>query len=346
MTGAIAGSRERTPGPPEPLAGGREGPWPLVAVVIVGYNGKALLADCLRSVLDEDYPNKTVVYVDNASSDGSLSFVMGRFPSVVAIDSRGNLGYCGGNNIGIEVALANDAEFVLLLNPDTVVIKQDFIRELVRYAQGNAHVGKVGPTVYLREKGVIQNTILEWPAPLGSVGRRSTKPCSSSVRVAQEVESINGCCVLIRSAALREVGALDHQFWGYVDEADWDWRAERKGWKRHYVPVESIVHLQRVDGYQKGSRPDYLIKRNTALWFLKAGRPWSMLTWMAGTILLSAVRALPRPWTRRSSASGVDFLKSLAREYLVILRAVPVKAFALGDRARPQLPIAGLRNDR
>ena len=94
---------------------------PRVSIVIVNYNGRQWLEACLSSVLESIYGNFGVVLVDNASSDESLQLVRERFPSVSVIASSENLGFAEGSNLGIRAALATPAEYVVLLNPDTIV---------------------------------------------------------------------------------------------------------------------------------------------------------------------------------------------------------------------------------
>lgn len=303
---------------------------PLVAVVIVGYNETDLVCGCLRSLARIEHRPLLVIYIDNASPEGTLARVQAEFPDVVAIASGGNLGYCGGNNIGIDRALAAGAEYVLILNPDTVVCNPGFVRTLVGYLDQHPRVGKVGPKVYLREYGLVQNTVLEWPRVVANVrdvfGGRDhpgRHPHSAALTVPTEVQALNGCCLFVRAAAFRDVGNYDDSFWGYVDEADWDWRAEQRGWKRHYVPVESIIHLQRKDGYDFGSRADFLIKRNTAAWYLKTRKFLSLLAWIGLTLGMVTARMLLAPFRGGSLRTHAAFLGKLAAAYGRILMALP-----------------------
>ena len=91
---------------------------PLVAIVVVGYNDKLVVSECLESLKHLDYRPLVVIYVDNASTDASLEHIQITFPAVVAIPSGGNLGYCGGNNVGIVRAVDAGAKFILILNPE------------------------------------------------------------------------------------------------------------------------------------------------------------------------------------------------------------------------------------
>lgn len=292
----------------------------LVAVVIVGYNEKHLLADCLGTWSKVDYKPLQIIYIDNDSRDGTLDFIRAAFPHVVAASSGGNLGYCGGNNVGIRLALAAGAEFVLILNPDTTVCNPGFLTSMVTYLRDHPHVGKVGPRVFLREPGTVQNTVMSWPSIGGSaVARLGHGNQSAAMDSPTEVDVLNGCCVLVRATALRAVGLYDEEYWCYGDEAEWDWRAEQTGWKRHFVPVDSIVHHQKVAGYDFASRANLLMKRNTALWFLNAGKPISLLGWMAATTAIAIGRTFTAPLRGQSALKHARFTGTLVRTYAGIL---------------------------
>lgn len=295
---------------------------PLVAIVVVGYNEKLVTSECLRSLEELDYNPLLVFYVDNDSPDRSLEHIRAHFPKVIAMASGGNLGYCGGNNAGINRALEANAGFVLILNPDTVVCNSRFLTTLVDYMAQHPEVGKVGPKVYLREKGVVQNTILGWPSIWGSfcsvlerLVLNERLPRSQTVTLATDVPSLNGCCLLVRSKALKDVGLYDAGFWGYMDEVDWDWQAEKAGWKRHYVPVESIIHLQKSAGYDFASRANYYMKRNTAIWYAKTGKWLALVAWIGITLSIAVSRAVFAPLLGRSPVKYARFAGNLAVAY-------------------------------
>lgn len=315
---------------------------PLVAVVVVGHNEKPLVDDCLRSLRGVEHRPLQPIYVDNDSTDGSLDHLRREFPEVIALPSGGNVGYCGGNNVGIARALEQGAEYILVLNPDTVVYDPRFITTLVHYMQARPRVGKTGPKVYLREVGVVQNTILSWPSIAGSAGSflsslmgvaRTLK--SAEVTVPTEVPSLNGCCLMVRAAAFQDVGLYDAGFWCYVDEVDWDAQAERAGWARHYVPVESIVHLQKMSGYDFCGRANYYMKRNTALWYAKNGKWLSMLVWMVVTTVVACLRLIVSPLRREPVGRHAAFVSKLVSGYIGVVGDV------LGGRLVRRTPVPG-----
>lgn len=299
-----------------PLAGSERSIEGLVAVVIVGYNEKNLVEPCLSSWDRVPYEPLQIIYVDNDSTDGTLDLVRTRFPRVRAFSSGGNLGYCGGNNVGIRLALEAGAEFVLILNADTTVFNPAFLGNLVSYLRAHARVGKVGPRVFLREGGTVQNTVLSWPSVGGSlVARLGHANLSETMQEPGDVASLNGCCVLVRATAIRDVGLYDEEYWCYGDEAEWDWRAQQAGWERHYLPVDSIIHHQKLGGYDFASRSNFLMKRNTALWFLNAGKPMPLLGWITATTGMALGRALIAPLRGQSFTKYSQFAAKLIAAY-------------------------------
>lgn len=313
--------------------------WPLVVAVVVGHNEKHLLGPCFRSMLDAHYAPLRIVYIDNGSADGSLDYVQTEFPDVLAVASGGDLGYCGGNNVGIPLALATGAEFILILNPDTVVLNPDYFSVLVDHMAANPTVGKTGPKVYLHRYGNVQNTVLRWPSIAGTsqsflrdLLRLRGIPTAAELNEPTEVDSLNGVCVLIRAQALREVGLYDRSFWGWAEEVDWDWRAEKLGWKRHFVPVESIVHLQKTKGYGFTSDSNFFIKRNTATWYAKAHKWLSMLIWMIATLVIAMARCIIAPLQGRSFVEYARFFGRLVAGYAGVLTFVIRSGFTCPTR--------------
>lgn len=321
------------------MTGGSGG---LVAAVVVGYNTRHLLGDCLQSLADMTYRPFRVVYVDNDSTDASADFVREYHPDVDLIAAGGNIGYCGGNNLGITRALEQGARFILIVNADVVVCNRDFVTALVDYMLAHPEVGKVGPKVYLRQFGTVQNTILEWPSILGSLRsilrtllRSEAGPKSATLDVPTDVAALNGCCLLVRAESFRDVGLYDASLWGYVDEVDWDWKAARAGWKRHYVPVESIIHLQKVTGYDFAGLANYYMKRNTALWYAKNGKWLSMLVWMVVTTVVACLRLIMSPLRREPVGQHAAFVSKLVRGYIGVVGDV------LGGRLVRRTPVPG-----
>jgi GT2 family glycosyltransferase len=105
------------------------------------------------------------------------------------------------------------------------------------------------------------------------------------------VDFLNGVCVLCRVAALREIGLMDERFGAYVEDTDWAWRARHRGWVSLFTPVPSLVHHEEATGYEPYSFKNFLLRRNTVYWLLKAGRRRSARAYAAAALVLARLRA-------------------------------------------------------
>ncbi|MGH8692822.1 MAG: glycosyltransferase family 2 protein [Burkholderiales bacterium] len=296
---------------------------PLVYIIVLTYKMRDVAARCLASLRTVRYPNYRVVVVDNDSGDGTLEMVRERFPDYVAIQTGGNLGYTGGNNRGIERALAEGAEYVLILNPDTEVVNPDFLAEMVRHAEAHPDVGIAGPKVFLRERGVVQNTVLFPPGLWRNIAnwvhfRIRPARFELSGDAAVEAEVLNGVCLLIRGACLRQIGLFDENIFMYIEDAEMDWRARGRGWRVQYLPIDSVIHWQKPEGYHMTGPVSFLLKRNSVYYLCKTGKrvdAWGYATLSLLLLLLRGALTL----RRTSAAEYFVFAKRLALAYRAIL---------------------------
>lgn len=259
-----------------------------LAVVLLNYRRADLVVDCLASIAPErlDALNAAVVVVDNASGDGSAPRI------VAAIRERGwsawarlvesprNGGFSAGNNVGIA---AVRADHYLLLNSDTLV-RPGAIATLLASMQAQPGVGLLGPRLEDRD-GTPQESCFRVHTPASELmAAAATGPVSrllSRYTIAQPASDapldtpwISFACVLIRGAALREVGPLDEDFFMYFEDVDYCRRAWKHGWRVRYEPAARVVHLRggsspvkqsfaerkRVPSYFYASRTRYFAK--------------------------------------------------------------------------------------
>jgi GT2 family glycosyltransferase len=244
---------------------------PHVVVIILNWNGLADTLECLESLACLDYPNHKVVVVDNGSVDGSVLVIRGRFPGVTIIENGENLGYAGGNNVGLRYALAQGAEYALLLNNDTVV-DPAFLHILVDAAEADPTVGIVGPTIYYHERpGVIWSAggAIDWQRGSTRMVGLDERDEGQFGQVSRTVDFVTGCAILVRRAVLEQAGLLDERFFAYYEESEWCVRASRAGFKIIHIPLAHIWH--RISPAAQADSPlvHYYMTRNRLL-FLKA----------------------------------------------------------------------------
>jgi GT2 family glycosyltransferase len=296
---------------------------PSVYIILVTYNMKTAALRCLASLRNLTYPDARVVVVDNGSEDGTEVATRSRFPEVTVIQTGKNLGYTGGNNCGIRYALDAGADYTLILNPDTVLANPDFLTRMVEHLEQHARVGIAGPRVFLREPGRVQNTVLFAPGLWRNIGawvgtRLHPRSYELSGSRVVDAEVLNGVCLLMRSACLREIGLFDENIFMYVEDVDLDDRARRRGWLVRYLPIDSIVHEQKVDGYHITSTVNFLIQRNSVYYLAKIGKRMEAWGYSLLSLALTAVRAL-LPSRCGSFGDYMQFCRRLMRAYRQIL---------------------------
>lgn len=301
---------------------------PLVVIVILAYNCAPQVRRCLQSLAALRYPNYRLLVVDNASRDDVEQVVKAEFPDCDFLQTGENLGYTGGNNRGIAAALAQGAAYVLILNPDTVLLNPDFLAEMVRQAETQPRVGIAGPRVFLRSATEVQNTVLFAPGLWRNVAnwvRYRLNPASFVLSQAAVVDAevLNGVCVLLRAACLREIGLFDENIFMYIEDADLDFRARAAGWRVQYWPVDSIIHEQKRDGYHMTSNVSFLLRRNSVYYLCKIGKRFEAWGY-AGLSLLVLLGRGGLSFDRAAWQSYVAFCRRLARSYQQILLKRPL----------------------
>lgn len=237
---------------------------PQVGVVIVSYNTRDLLHDCLHSLRGCTLPLRVLV-VDNGSADGSAALVREQFSEVHLLACADNPGFAGGNNRGLRwLGYGSDAPdnapppYALLLNPDTVV-HSGAIEELVAFLEAHPRVGLVGPRL-LNPDGSIQAAAFRFPTlsmslldvfPPGEAlpGRlygswwHGRYPQEQTATDPFAIDHPLGACMLVRRRTLAEVGLLDAQYFMYGEEIDWCWRMRRANWAIWQVPAARVTHI-------------------------------------------------------------------------------------------------------
>ncbi len=226
-------------------------PKAVVSVIIVNWNTRDLLRDCLTSITAETSVPHEIIVVDNASSDGSCAMVTADFPHVLLIANTTNYGFAGANNQGLAIA---QGQHVLLLNPDTLVCDGAIDRMLIWLA-AHPDVGCVGCQV-MENAQVIQQTCFADPTPLNMLitefglmrlarwlpGLGRPWYLDWDRRSARDVDIVSGMFMLVPRTVLDQVGPLDATFFVYAEEADWCRRIRKAGWRCVFAPVAQIIH--------------------------------------------------------------------------------------------------------
>ena len=285
---------------------------PELSIVIVSWNTKELLRDCLAS-LPAAAPGISVetIAVDNGSSDGSAAMVRAEFPDCELIESGANLGFSRGNNLGFT---KTSGRAVLLLNPDTVCAAGS-LSILFEFLQSHPEAGAVGPTL-IDAAGeptlswgrlpALRWHLLELLGPVGTPLRRLTgdrsfvviPPAESAPRT---VPYLAGACLMIRRETLDAVGPLDERFFMYFEETDWCLRAGLAGWKIYHVGSARVTHLEGKAARKVGAFAIDQFQHSYRLFLAKHGRSGAIGVFRAVQLLEYGLK-----WLLRSSLKHLD----------------------------------------
>lgn len=222
-----------------------------LSIIIVSWNVRELLQNCLRSVLAETNLTLQIIVVDSASTDGSPEMIAEQFPQVELVACQENVGFPGGNNLGL--ARAN-GRYILLLNPDTTV-HGDALSKMVSYLQQNPKVGVVAPQL-LNEDGSVQSSRRRFPtlrtaffestwlqpyAPQAVLDDYFVRDVADGETAV--VEWVMGACLMTRQEVVAQVGGLDEKYFMYSEELDYCRRIHEAGWQVVYYPQAQVTHL-------------------------------------------------------------------------------------------------------
>lgn len=215
---------------------------PHVFVVIVNWNLKNDTIQCLESVLNNHYPSFRVVVVDNGSSDDSVLEISRRFGDMVDIIAIGeNIGFAGGANIGIQYALDKGAEWILLLNNDTI-IAPDMIEKLMQVAAQETSVGILGPVIYRYDQPNKVWRMGDWHPRWLPIPFMVPDKVLHFRQKAFHVDYVTGCGMLIRREVFCKTGLFDSSYFMYYEDADFCLRAKRMGFAIMCVPFAKMWH--------------------------------------------------------------------------------------------------------
>jgi N-acetylglucosaminyl-diphospho-decaprenol L-rhamnosyltransferase len=221
-----------------------------LSVVIVSWNVRDLLRQCL-STLADSYPlSLEVIVVDNASADDSVDMLRAEFPAVQLVANPDNLGFPAANNQGIAVA---QGRYVLLLNSDTEVVGAA-LATMVAFADAHPDVGVVGPQL-LNPDGSVQSSRRRFPTVATAFFESTWLQSCAPRRLLEryyvldepddailDVDWVKGAALMARREAIEQVGFLDEGFFMYSEELDWCRRFREAGWRVVYLPTAQITH--------------------------------------------------------------------------------------------------------
>lgn len=234
----------------------------VTCIVIVNWNGKALLDKCLSSIYRNTTEECQIIVVDNASTDSSADMVHEKYPQVKLIKNTVNEGFSKANNRGIRYALQRHAKYILLLNSDVEITGKKWLNEFLSVIESNNKIGVVGCKLIF-PNGTLQHA--------GGLVRLSV-PCNrgegekdvGQYNNAESVDYVTGAALMIKSETIRRIGLLDEGFSPlYYEDTDWCIRAKLYGYTVIYNPKSTLIHHCGASSNKLGSeRKSFYAKRS------------------------------------------------------------------------------------
>jgi GT2 family glycosyltransferase len=222
-----------------------------LSIIIVSWNAKRYLRECLNSIKAFGNVGYEIIVVDNGSNDGSQGMVKDLFPEVKLICNAQNYGFAKANNIGIKESAGR---YICLINSD-VEVYENCLQRMIEYMDDNIGIGVLGPKTYNAD-GSLQRSCFEFPRPWNMFcralaldtmfpkikifsGRLMTYWAHDEIK---NVEILNGCFLMVRREVIEKVGALDETFFFYGEDMDWCKRIRDAGWHVVFYPKAEIIH--------------------------------------------------------------------------------------------------------
>ncbi len=239
---------------------------PKIVILLLNWNGRADTLACLESLQHLSYSQKEVIVIDNGSTDGSVEAIEQRFPQHLLVQNKVNLGFAEGNNVGIHIALQRGAEYILLLNNDTLVA-QDLLERFIEIFALYPKAGVLGAKIFLFDPpDTLDHLGGMWDKKTGTftlVGLREKYPIKESP---EELDYVCGTAFMIKRQVIETIGLLEKRFFLIWEESDFCFRAKREGFTILTCPQAHIWH--KVSASFVGGKPHstYFWWRNRLLW--------------------------------------------------------------------------------
>lgn len=249
---------------------------PSIAIVVLNWNNARDTMSCLDSLVQLDHPDPWIIVVDNGSDDDSADQIRAAYPGVTLLDTGANLGYAGGNNVGVKYALAAGADYVCILNND-VVVEPGFLAPLLSALDADDRAGVATPMIVEMQdvhKVWSLGAAVDWTG--GSVQRLYTGQLVTELvpRAPFEVSIAPGSAMLVKRRVFEQTGLLDDKYFLYFEEADWCIAVHKAGFRILAVPQARVMHHVSATLGQASPVTDYYMTRNH-IHFIK--RHWSGL---------------------------------------------------------------------
>lgn len=252
---------------------------PFVLVLTLTWNQKDDTLHCLSSLLKMQYPNYSIVLIDNGSEDGTVEAVSNQYPEVIILQNKDNLGFPGGFNVGLRYALHEKCDYIFMINNDTEVAS-DLLDKLMRHAK-QTKVGMLSPKIYFYDdpKRIWSVGAMRHPLTFEMTKKGDFEMDKGQWNEVLDRDYLVGCALLIKRVMLVEVGLFDEGYFPiYYEDMDLSLRAKMAGYRLLLVPQARMWHKVSAAAGGSGSpRERYLMARNSIRFFRKHVHGWRWL---------------------------------------------------------------------
>lgn len=294
-----------------------------LSIIIVNWNAKKFLADCLRSVYEN---TKDIIFeiivVDNASNDGSAEMVQKEFPHVILIENKENLGFNAANNRGIKIS---KGRHILILNPDTIVLG-GALNQMMKFMDDNKDTGALGCKIlnsdktvhfYFRKVPTLKKEIIKLLFPkLVSLKEKRVDP--QDYETIHQVEILSGCCMMIRKDVFNKIGLLDERFFMYEDDVDLCYQIKKNNWKIYYIPSAEVVHYGKQSTNQCKAAMTIESYRSTYKLFEKIYGNFSSYSFKCSAVLISSLKVMSYLLIYILSANKKEIIQKIKGHFGII----------------------------
>lgn len=291
---------------------------PKVTILILNYNNWSDTYECLKSLKGLAYDNYQILVVDNGSDQKPEQSL-----GVSVIYNQDNLGFSGGNNVGIKEALKKDSDYILLLNNDTTVEK-DFLKKMIEVGENDFEAGILGSKIYFYNQpnkiwfagGVIA------PFKIKGYHLGLNEKDKGQYEETDLVDYITGCCMLIKREVIDTIGYLDEDYFLYYEDSDYCWRARKAGFKCLMAPQAKIYHKCSVGLGEASPTYVYYHIRNAFLMVKKNGSTLAKFNlyliqgpWLAFKQKVKWLLPFKRKWAKVALKGLKDFYLNRTGKY-------------------------------
>ncbi len=287
-----------------------------IYIILLNWNNEEDTIECIKSLKKINYNNYKIIVVDNGSEEASILKIENKYPDLFIIKNKSNLGFAGGNNIGIKYAVNNDADYVLLINNDTTV-DENFLTELIEVGEADEENGLMGSKIYFHSE---KNRIwfaggkVNWLKNKGThIGLDETD--KGQYDKIKEVDYLTGCCLLVKKEVVEKIGVLEEDYFLYYEDTDFSLRAQNVGYKCMYVSESKIYH--KISRSTKPGSASYIYYhvRNGLVMAKRTGSflnkiilyPYCLILFLKQIIKIIFMPK-KRPWAKAVLAGLKDFL--------------------------------------